>query len=384
MKKFSFITIMSYYPWGGSEELWQKTALHAAQNNIATEAHLFNPAIGHPKVKELSREKIKLHFRKQNPSLFDRIMRKMHLQHRNKKDPVNYWKNHFRQPADLYIISSGTTFDCSHYPELFDELHGQNLPYVYISQHHPEHGAINLPDIEKVSKVFRKAKKVFFVAQKNLKITQQQIAQDIINAEVVYNPINLKSKNYLQHTYTSDQTLRVACVARLECANKGQDILLRTLATEKWMNRDIHFSFYGQGPDEEYIKRLAQYLRLQHKVTFLGHVHDIRTVWETNHVLLMSSLAEGTPLSLMEAMACGRSAVLTDVGGNAEWITDGYNGFIAEAPVPASLDNALEKMWQQRDALPELGKRCYDTFLNKYPDDAITYFFDRLKILLPS
>ena len=46
---------------------------------------------------------------------------------------------------------------------------------------------------------------------------------------------------------------------------------------------------------------------------------------------MMCSAAEGKPLALTEAMVCGRPAVVTDVGGNAELIEDGITGFVAES-----------------------------------------------------
>jgi len=384
MSKLSFISLMRAYAWGGSEELWQKTALLAAKQNHVVAAHMSDLAIGHPKAIELSQAGIFTGFRKERLTLQDRVIRKFRLQQHNKSDIVNYWKINLKETDDLYVISGGNTFDCLHYPELFEKLHKENSAYVYISQHHYEHGAIDKYYRDLNVTIFEKAKKIFFVSQRNLDVVQMQLGKVFENAEVIFNPINLPGATYIKNPYTADQSLHAACVARLECANKGQDILLKALATEKWLNRDIHFSFYGKGPDEEYLTRLAAHLGLQHKVSFCGHVNNIQDIWKSNHVLLMSSLAEGTPLSLMEAMACGRSAVLTDVGGNAEWITDGYNGFIAEGPAPASLDAALEKMWQQREALPAMGRRCYETFINKYPDDAIAYLFDKLKALLPA
>ena len=52
------------------------------------------------------------------------------------------------------------------------------------------------------------------------------------------------------------------------------------------------------------------------------------------------------PLALVEAMLCGRTAVVTDVGGNAEWIEDGETGFVAEAATAKSFGAALkERGW---------------------------------------
>src|SRR5262249_6902903 len=59
--------------------------------------------------------------------------------------------------------------------------------------------------------------------------------------------------------------------------------------------------------------------------------------------------------ALVEAMLCGRPAVVTDIGGNAEWVSEPRNGFIAEAPSPSSFGAAMERAWQARESWNEKG-----------------------------
>jgi glycosyltransferase involved in cell wall biosynthesis len=70
----------------------------------------------------------------------------------------------------------------------------------------------------------------------------------------------------------------------------------------------------------------------------------------------------------MEAMVCGRTAVLTDVGGNLEWITEGKNGFVADAPTLRSFGAALERAWDARENWSELGMRARETALAQIDD----------------
>ena len=123
------------------------------------------------------------------------------------------------------------------------------------------------------------------------------------------------------------------------------------------------------------------YYNLQNKVRFAGHVEDVREIWAKNHVLVMPSFTEGTPLALLEAMSFKRAAVVTDVGGNAEWITDGLNGFVAAAPAPGLLQAALENMWNKKGSLQEMGLKAFDAFKNKYPGDAVSFFYDKIMSL---
>ena len=73
-------------------------------------------------------------------------------------------------------------------------------------------------------------------------------------------------------------------------------------------------------------------------------------------MLVLPSRYEGLPLALVEAMWCGRPAVVTDVGGNAEVCSDGETGFLSVAPTVELLDEALERAWAQRDNWQAMGR----------------------------
>jgi glycosyltransferase involved in cell wall biosynthesis len=79
----------------------------------------------------------------------------------------------------------------------------------------------------------------------------------------------------------------------------------------------------------------------------------------------MPSRSEGTPLALVEAMICGRPSVVTDVGGNLEWVEEPRNGFIAEAPTVRSFGKALERAWMARDRWPSLGAAAREDALRR-------------------
>jgi len=143
------------------------------------------------------------------------------------------------------------------------------------------------------------------------------------------------------------------CVGRL-APYKGQDILLRVLARNKWKERKLHVSFFGQGVNHESLEFLAARLGIEN-VSFEGHTSDVIGIWKNHHALILGSRAEGMPLALVEAMMCGRPGIVTNVGGNAELIEDRVTGFLA-GPVEESLDAALEDAWIRRHELREMGQ----------------------------
>ena len=186
----------------------------------------------------------------------------------------------------------------------------------------------------------------------------------LTNSIIINNPVNIDNTTIIEYP-AEERTILFAQVARLDCNFKGQDILLHVLSATKWQSRDWHLNFYGQGPDEGYIKNLSKFYHLEDKISFYGHVNDIREIWKVNHILLLPSLREGTPLALAEAMLCGRPAVVTDVGGNTELIEENISGYIAEGANFISFDKALERAWENKSQWKELGINAHVTMSNK-------------------
>ena len=83
-------------------------------------------------------------------------------------------------------------------------------------------------------------------------------------------------------------------------------------------------------------------------------------------MLVLPSRAEGTPLSLLEAMAFGRPAVVTNVGGNADWVDHGQTGFVAAAPTVDLLAVALDACWAAHAHWRKMGSAGYNALVERY------------------
>ena len=197
-----------------------------------------------------------------------------------------------------------------------------------------------------------------FVSRRNLEVTERHLAQRIPRAAVIRNPVNLPTTEALPMP-EADPVYRFAIVANLLVNHKGHDLLLEVLSADKWKERPVELHIFGSGSDEDYIRSLIAFFGLEGKVFMQGRTGDIRSVWERHHVLVMPSLNEGMALSVVEAMVCGRVVVTTDVGGNAEWITDGVDGFLAGGANTRALDAAMEASWQRRDEWSEIGRLAH-------------------------
>jgi len=211
--------------------------------------------------------------------------------------------------------------------------------------------------------VFLNAKNVVFVSQRQKNLTERSLCAKLDNAVFTWNPLNLKEVKYLR--WSEDNVIQFAVVSALD-ANKGQDTLFEILSSKKWADRQWHLNLYGEGYGKKYLIDLASWYGIRNRVTLHGYVSDINKVWESNQILLCPSIGEGLPISLCEAMACGRPAVVTDVGGNSEVIEENETGFISPAPTVNSYSEALEKAWSHREEWEEMGKRAFDFALKNF------------------
>jgi len=79
-------------------------------------------------------------------------------------------------------------------------------------------------------------------------------------------------------------------------------------------------------------------------VVMLGHVPDIRTVWAAAHIAVLPSRREGLPKSLLEAAACGRPLIATDVPGCREIARDGVNAILVPVDDAPALADAIDRL----------------------------------------
>lgn len=332
-------------PWGGSEELWAKTAVEALGFGHEVLVSVFGWTTDPPKLVALQRRGAKI-FRRQNPDYPESF------------GAHSSYRDLFRANPGVIFVSQGAIFDLTLYPDLLELLSVTPIPFVIIV-----HCNDGLPMLSngharrRISDVFARAFRVLFVANQNRIDGERQLAHRIANAAVVLNPVNLSDRSYL--AWPESRAARFASVARLETRWKGQDILIEALSTDQWKERDWHLTFYGTGRDEGYLRSLVEHFGLQRQITFAGYQNEVRAIWAKEQVLVMISRAEGIPLALVEAMFCGRPAILTDVGGNQEWIAEPQTGFVAEAPAVQLARATLERAWSARQRWCAMGAQAH-------------------------
>lgn len=151
--------------------------------------------------------------------------------------------------------------------------------------------------------------------------------------------------------------MTVGYVGRL-LADKGVRSLVEAYKTLRDRGRDIRFVLAGEPdpanpasiPDSE-IAAWKQIAGLE----LLGHIDDIRPVWAMSHIAVLPSRREGLPKSLLEAAACGRPIVATDVPGCREIARPNFNALLVPADDAPALAEAIDRLAANADMRRRFG-----------------------------
>jgi glycosyltransferase involved in cell wall biosynthesis len=359
--RLAFISLMNDAPWGGSEVLWSQTAALALAEGHQVLITAYEWPTPAPALRRLVAAGAELFYRTAySPKLHKRVARRIVQVVRPASTELLKLQAY---APDLIFINQGGYSDIIHKEDIWSWLIGGSVPYAIIC--HLYQDPVKLGEVEraKILAIYQHAQRVFTISQTQTAVLQRQLAAALPNSQVVQNPLNLPA--HMPMDYPAPGVPQMAVVASLDTDRKGQDVLFQVLSTPTWSSRTWQLNLYGKGPDQAYLERLADYYQLTGRVVFHGHIADSAEIWRTNHLLVIPSRIESGPMVLVEAMLSGRPVVSTNVGLVKDWLEDERSGFIAEASLPDSLGEALERSWQAQMRWPEMGMQAFKLAADK-------------------
>ncbi|QVL34969.1 glycosyltransferase [Telmatocola sphagniphila] len=144
----------------------------------------------------------------------------------------------------------------------------------------------------------------------------------------------------------------IACVARFHPV-KDHAMLIRAVARLTGTDSNIDLVLVGDGPLRPQLEAQVRDLKIEKRVKFLGIRNDVADILRAVDIFALTSVSEAASLTLLEAMACSRPVVVTDVGGNPEIVREGIDGFRVPRNDDAACAAAFLKIVQD----PALAKR---------------------------
>lgn len=155
---------------------------------------------------------------------------------------------------------------------------------------------------------------------------------------------------------------------------KNHDLFLRAAALVRAQMPDAHFVVVGDGERRAEIEALARQLGLDSALTFTGWIRDVAPIYADLDALVISSVNEGTPVSVIEALAAGCPVVATSVGGLPDLLDRGVLG----ALVPSNDANALAEATLSVIRTPPAAEATKALMLNRYGIDRLVQDLDSL------
>ncbi|WP_338453370.1 glycosyltransferase family 4 protein [Niallia oryzisoli] len=143
-----------------------------------------------------------------------------------------------------------------------------------------------------------------------------------------FKPIGEEQRNQLRLQYGYSENEFLLFYAAEFNQNKNQQLLLESLARIKDNVPNAKLLLAGKGPLLEECQKQAERLEIEKMVDFLGFRNDIENLLKMSDLAVASSLREGLPVNVMEAMACGLPVIATDNRGHRELIVNHKNGWI--------------------------------------------------------
>lgn len=147
----------------------------------------------------------------------------------------------------------------------------------------------------------------------------------------------------------------VGSVARL-VPIKGLNFFVEAAARVTRLIPWAHFVIVGDGPERAELERQVHAHDLGGKVRFLGWRSDLARIYPDLDIVVLSSLNEGTPVSVLEAMAAGRPVVATSVGGVPDVVVDGRTGVLVPPRDVEALAEAITALLKDPESRQRLGE----------------------------
>ncbi|BCW94978.1 MAG: glycosyltransferase family 4 protein [Fimbriimonadales bacterium] len=185
--------------------------------------------------------------------------------------------------------------------------------------------------------------------------------------KIHYTPLGIEIDEYTPPATRPDGAPRILFVGRLD-ASKGLDLLIAGFARFRERYPDATLTIVGGSHDYNPVETEVRNAIAQHGVsdsvvmTGLLPREAILAYYHQADVFVMTSLWEGLPTALLEALACGVPAVVTNVGGMPAVVRNGENGYVLTERDPEQLAALIERAYLNRETLRHAARRTAEQY----------------------
>ncbi len=166
----------------------------------------------------------------------------------------------------------------------------------------------------------------------------------------------------LQHFKPSSQPLQkpgrfVFLSTRNWEAIYGVEIIAKAFGRIANQYSDVYLIMLGNGSQSALLKQIFSRAGVLDRVSFPGQIDysELPNYYQLADVYISASHSDGSSVSMLEAMACGKPVIVSDLAGNREWVTLGSHGWLFPDGDENALADAMRQAYLERDRLREMG-----------------------------
>ena len=193
--------------------------------------------------------------------------------------------------------------------------------------------------------------------------------------ETIYNGIEVADWDAASHPAKPPAAPVIATVGNIRRV-KGHDLFIKAAASVVAQFPQVSFNIAGDVLESDYFAELQALiggLNLSNHFHFVGGVANLREYLSTADIFVLPSRSEGFSNAIVEAMAASLPVVATNVGGNAEAVTDGVSGLIVPPEDPAALAAAITRLLSDPGEAREMGAAGKKLASEKFTTDAMMH-----------
>jgi glycosyltransferase involved in cell wall biosynthesis len=171
--------------------------------------------------------------------------------------------------------------------------------------------------------------------------------------------VDAKRKKFRDHYLIEDDEIVISIVGRLVPVKNHKLFLLALKNVLNRTHKKIRAFIVGDGEERHAIEEMAKSLQIDFvdfarekrkaTLTFTSWLKEVDEVYAGSEIVTLTSLNEGTPVSIIEALAAKKPVVTTDVGGISDIMVNQKNGFIVESNAEEAFSNAVFQLVENEE-----------------------------------